>query len=93
MAFPLAALITVLPELLKQLPTKPRTMMKEGAAGGIGLGIYWVVQDMSNCTTDGFASISCVTPDHWQLLAVSALALVAQLNSKRKEAVSDSTAD
>ena len=60
-------------------------MIKEGAVGGIGLGIYWVVQDMSNCSTDGFASISCVTPDHWQLLAVSALALVARLNSKRKD--------
>ena len=85
MAFPLAALITVLPDLIKQIPTRPKTFMKEGAVGGIGLGIYWVVQDMSNCTTDGFASISCVTPDHWGLLAVSLLALVARLNGKRKE--------
>jgi hypothetical protein len=90
MAFPLVPFLAVLPELIKQIKTRPKSWAKEGAYAGIGTAIYWFVQDVGNCAADGFSSLTCVTPDHWSLLAMGVLALVVRLNhkadSKRGEA-------
>ncbi len=90
MAFPIAALITVLPELIKQINTRPKSGVKETSAIGIGTAITFIVQDITACSeVVGIDSLACVSVDHWSFLIVSVVALVARLNGKRKEPASE----
>ena len=94
MALPLIPLITAMftaaPAIMKQLKTKPKTMVKEFTTIGVGTSLYFIGMDLESCgQVIDFASFSCVTPDHWSMLITSSLALIARLNGKRKDEVSD----
>jgi len=86
MAFPLALLIPVIPEIIKQLKTRPKSGVKEVSGIGIIAALSFIANDATTCALDGISALSCVPIDHWSMLIVSALALVARLNGKRNEA-------
>lgn len=86
MAFPLAALLTLLPEIIKQIKTKPKSGVKEIAGLGLIGSLALIENDVSTCAMDGVNALSCVSADHWGMLIVASLTLVARLNDKRQEA-------
>lgn len=73
----------VVPNLstIKQLVTKPKTMTKEAASGGIAYAGYLVYADYMTC--GGF---ECVTNEHWGMLISTVIVLITRLNAKKKEA-------
>lgn len=85
MPFPILALPVIL-EIVKQLKTWPKSGVKEVSGVGVIAALSFIVQDVEACAPFALESLSCVHVDHWSMLIVSSLALVARLNGKRKDA-------
>jgi hypothetical protein len=85
MAFPILALITVLPDLIKQIKTPTKSGAKEIAGIGILTSLTLAATDIEQCAVEGFNAVSCVTPEHLGFLAMWFVALLVRLNGKRGE--------